>query len=346
MPRIGLFCHCLCYLEFLEKQTMQYLYRITFAVLCCAIRVSAQTTPAIPYVTPDTPFGTGAYKAVMEVDAGLPTHTIYHPKDLAKALAVLKGKKLPIIAWGNGACVNTGNRFRQFLTEIASHGYVAIALGPIGPKDMEAAPQPAAPPQPGVTSPPPTRSAPATMASQLIDAIDWAIKENARHGSPYFGKLDTKHIAVMGQSCGGVQAIKASLDPRVTMTVAWNSGLLPPPAAGAAPSPAMEAVPKDHLNKLHAPIAWFNGDPGDIAHKNAQNDFELTNHLPALFAWREGMGHSGTYREPLGGELGKIAVAYLNWRLKGDKTAAKMFVGKDCGLCNDKSWHVFKKKID
>ena len=312
---------------------MMTCFRALAAILCCNLWVAAQT-PTRPYVTPDTPLGTGAYKAVMEVDASLPTHTIYHPKDLAKALAALKGKKLPIIAWGNGACVNVGNRFRHFLTEIASHGYLVIAIGPLGPQEMEAAPQPAAPLAPGATPPAPNRSAPATMSAQLIDAIDWAIKENSRQGSPYFGKLDTKKIAVMGQ------AIKASLDPRVTMTVAWNSGIVPTQTG------AMEWVEKDHLNKLHAPIAWFNGDPGDVAHKNAKDDFERTNHLPVLFAWREGMGHSGTYREANGGELGQIAVAYLNWRLKGDKNAAKMFVGKDCGLCNDKNWHVFKKKID
>jgi dienelactone hydrolase len=310
--------------------------RLVLVVLLTAVAVAAQTPSAIPYVTPDTPFGTGAYKAVMEVDAGLPTHTVYHPKDLK----ALKGKKLPIIAWGNGACANAGNRFRQFLTEIASHGYLAVAIGPIGPKEMEAAPQPTPPPQPGAPPPAPTRSAPATMSSQLLDAINWAIAENSRKGSPYFNRLDTKKIAIMGQSCGGVQAIKASLDPRVTMTIAWNSGLIP------RQSVAMEWVEKDHLNKLHAPIAWFNGDPGDVAHPNAKDDFERTNGVPALFAWREGMGHSGTYREANGGELGKIAVAYLNWRLKGDKQAAKMFVGADCGLCQDKSWHVFKKKID
>lgn len=310
--------------------------RMALFILLSALSAAAQTTE-IPYAAPDTPLGTGAFKAIMEVDAGLPTHTVYRPKDLAKALAALRGKKLPIIAWGNGACVNAGNRFRQFLTEIASHGYLAIAIGPIGPREMEAAPQPAAPGQPAAA--PPARP-PATTASQLIDAIDWASKENARKGSPYFGKLDTKHIGVMGQSCGGVQAIKASADPRVTMTIAWNSGLLPMPSIG------MENVSKEALAPLHAPIAYFNGDPGDVAHKNAKDDFERINHLPVLFAWREGMGHSGTYREANGGELGKIAVAYLNWRLKGDKQAAQMFTGAACGLCRDRNWHVFKKKID
>ena len=71
--------------------------------------------------------GTGPYPALMEQDPGLPTHTIYRPKDLSK----LNGYKLPIVAWGNGACVNAGDAFKNFLTEIASHGFLAIAIGPI-----------------------------------------------------------------------------------------------------------------------------------------------------------------------------------------------------------------------
>src|SRR5262245_36287638 len=87
----------------------------------------AQSTP-VPWVPPDTPRGTGHYKAIMEMDAMLPTHTIYRPADFAQ----LGAAKLPIIAWGNGACVNAGNRFRHFLTEVASHGYLIVALGPVG----------------------------------------------------------------------------------------------------------------------------------------------------------------------------------------------------------------------
>ena len=30
----------------------------------------------------------------------------------------------------------------------------------------------------------------------------------------------------------------------------------------------------------------------------------------------------------------EAAVAWWQWRLKGDREAKKMFVGADCGLCN------------
>ncbi|MBY0503084.1 MAG: MFS transporter [Bryobacteraceae bacterium] len=65
----------------------------------------------------------------------------------------------------------------------------------------------------------------------------------------------------------------------------------------------------------------------------AKDDFARLGQVPVLFAWREGMGHTGTYREPNGGILGPVAVSYLNWRLKGDRLAARMFTGPDCTLC-------------
>ena len=48
--------------------------------------------------------GTGPYKALMASDSKLPTHTVFRPNDLN----AFGGKnKLPIIAWGNGACANS-----------------------------------------------------------------------------------------------------------------------------------------------------------------------------------------------------------------------------------------------
>ena len=50
----------------------------------------------------------------------------------------------------------------------------------------------------------------------MIDAIHWAMAENERAGSKYYKQLDSRKIAVMGQSCGGVQAIEVAADRRVT----------------------------------------------------------------------------------------------------------------------------------
>ena len=119
--------------------------------------------------------GSGPYKSIMEMDAGLPGHTIYRPDDLS----ALNGTSLPIVVWGNGACANAGNFFAPFLTEISSYGYLVIALGPIVQLNAAGFPQgPAVPPRPqgsDPTQPPPNLPPPATHSAQLIEAINWAI---------------------------------------------------------------------------------------------------------------------------------------------------------------------------
>jgi dienelactone hydrolase len=278
----------------------------------------------------------------MEADPGLPTHMVYRPRDIG----AMGARKLPIVVWGNGACVNVGNAFRNFLTEIASHGFLAIAIGPMGP-DRVTAPPPAggpAPPAQPANPAPPTRTAPPTRASQLIDAIDWAIAENARHGSRYFGRVETTRIAAMGMSCGGLQAIDAAHDHRVTTLGVWNSGVI-----GNGPDPRVLAganATKESLQTLRVPAIYVSGDSSDIAYPNAEDDFARLNHIPVFRAWREKTGHGGTYNETNGGAFGPVAVAWLKWQLQGDESAARMFKGADCGVCRLPDWHVSKKKID
>ena len=278
--------------------------------------------------------GTGPYPAILEQDPGLPTHTVYRPQDLPK----VKGK-LPIIAWGNGACANNGLAHRNFLMEIASYGYMAVAIGP-----------PSAPAAPAQNRPDPAAARPAAQGSRarptgpatkslpLLDAINWALAENSRSGSPYKGKLDPSKIAVMGMSCGGIQAYAVATDPRVKLLGIFNSGILSKqPSAGA---PMMEAVSKDQLDKLHSPIFFVMGDKTDIAFENGLDDFKRITKVPAIHTYKDGVGHGGTYGQPNGGDFARVAVAMLNWRLKGDKKASKMFLGPDCGLCQDQQWHV------
>jgi dienelactone hydrolase len=306
--------------------------------------------PPPPYVTPATPQGTGPYPAIMEADAGLPTHTVYRPANLA----ALGTEKLPVVAFGNGACLNVGNRFRYFLSEIASYGFLAIATGPIGPKEAESSASTAqlrgnpAAGSPGALNPgaPPNGGNPPadTTAQQLLDAVTWAIAENARPASQYYGKIDTSKVAVMGQSCGGIQAIAAAHDPRVTTLGVWNSGAFP--VAGRAWAIAAAHADKEVLQTLHGSAIYVSGEPSDVAFANANDDFERINGIPIVRAWREQTGHGGTYREPNGGAFGPVAVAWLQWQLKGRQEASRMFAGPDCTLCKQPDWHVASKNLE
>ncbi|HEX5226350.1 MAG TPA: hypothetical protein VFW44_01510 [Bryobacteraceae bacterium] len=300
-----------------------------FVLICAAVSVFGQE-------------GKGPFPAVMEQDPGLPTHTIYRPKDLT----ALGAQKLPIIAWGEGACANNGAFYKNFLVEIASYGFLVIATGP--PK----APAPAGNPGPGRNAENPGAPAgagrgagrgPATKSSQLIDAINWADGENARKDSPYHDTIDTSKVAVMGHSCGGIQALAVAADPRIKLVVNWSGGLFVTPPTGAAG--LVEDVPKEQLQKLHSPVFYISGDSTDIAFANSNDDFGRITKVPAFRAYEHGVGHGGTYTQPDGGDFGKVAVALLTWQFKGDKEAGKMFLGENCGLCQDPKWHVEKKGI-
>ncbi|HWU04672.1 MAG TPA: hypothetical protein VN222_18185 [Novosphingobium sp.] len=276
--------------------------------------------------------GDGPYKAEMIADPRLPTHTIYRPRNLAAAAA---HGKLPIVAFGNGACANIGNRFRFFLTDVASHGYVVLATGPLASHTAEwkvsLTPD---------NAPPPAQRPPQSYAAQLNDAIDWAIAENARPASPYFGKLDPSRVAVAGQSCGGLQAISAAADKRVKTVLVLNSGTF---AEGSKPLAGTGDAIKESLTRIHVPVAWISGDDSDQAHKNAQADYAAFAHAPAMWAWHEGTGHSAHWREPHGGPFTPLVVDWLDWQLKHRPGASTTFVGANCKLCSKPGWHVAAK---
>jgi hypothetical protein len=245
--------------------------------------------------------GSGPYPADYETTYRLRNHTIYRPNTLPTGL------KLPIVVWGNGACRADGTWFQNILKEFASHGFLVIANG-----------------SPGGTG--------STDADMLIDSIDWAIAEDSRFGSKYRGKIDTTKVAVMGQSCGGLEALEASADSRVDTTVFWNSGLL-------------SDLDNYQLARLHAPVAYITGGPDDIAYPNAVDDYgRLPSGLPA-FMGHLPVGHYGTFSQTNGGEYGVVGSAWLKWQLKGDTTAKAMFVGPGCGLCVDPDWTVTRKNL-
>src|SRR5579884_3565253 len=107
------------------------------ALLMCSWSGATQPRGGAP---PRPTTGSGPYKAVMEMDAGLPDHTIYRPDNLS----ALNGANLPLVVWGNGACVNAGNSFSNFLTDISSYGFLVVALGPIVDRPAFGPPQPPA----------------------------------------------------------------------------------------------------------------------------------------------------------------------------------------------------------
>jgi dienelactone hydrolase len=297
--------------------------------------------PGIPqpkYMPANTPLGSGPYKAIMATEPGAEDFVAYYPANLA----ALGAKKLPVVVWGNGSCTYRGNKFRHFLTDIASYGYFALGGGPMGPADDGRSEtitigsnnplrNPLAPPTPPATpATPPDPNAKSVTVAQLSKGIDWAIAENKRQGSKFFGKLDTANIAVMGQSCGAGLASNFGNDPRVKTVGLWSGG------AGNLPVAEIRA-------KLVKPVLIISGDARyDVAYYGSLNMIEALKgtRTPAFYAFRVNMTHLGTYRQTDGGELSPIARGWLDWQLKGDQNAAKMFKGVDCTVCKQLGWHA------
>jgi hypothetical protein len=335
-----------------------------FCILICAfslVAVTAVAQPPAPAPGPP-PTGSGSYPAVIEGDPGVAGHTIYRPENLNP---FSQKNALPVVAWGNGGCANSSTFYAPFLAEIASQGFMVVAIGPFTPGET--------PNRGGMGGGAGMGSA--TKSAQLLEALDWATTENKRKDSKYYQKLDPSKFAVFGHSCGGLQALEVAPDPRVTTVLVMDSGIfgpggspragmppggapkagMPPggapkaggPEGGAPKMPAMGgamAVTKDVLQKLHSPVIYIVGGEKDIAYPQAIDDFAKIDKVPVAMANLD-VGHGGTYNQPNGGEFGKVAVGWLKWQLKKDEAAGKMFSGESCSLCKDDKWKFEKKKM-
>lgn len=304
-------------LSYTSNLSMPLNFFLVIILFCCSFFQPAFSQELKSRIIEDG--GTGQYKAVMETDPTLLTHTLFRPQDLNK---FSKKEKLPIIVWGNGACFNSPWEHVNFLSEVASHGFLVVAIGHM--------------PKEGV------KEKGKSYSSQMIDAIDWAIAANKNRKSPFFGKLDISNIAVSGMSCGGLQTLESASDPRIKTVVVCNSGILSKQGEGM---PGMPQIDKTQLHKIHTPTLYILGGESDIAYNNGMDDFSKINHVP-VFVGNLNVGHAGTYAKPHGGEFAKVATAWYLWQLKGDAKAGKMFTGNPCELSKAEGWSVQKKNIN
>ena len=71
--------------------------------------------------------GSGLFQAIAVEEASMPDFVIYRPKDLLHAHA--RCGALPVLLFGNGGCADTNIGYERMLNEIASHGYIVVAIG-------------------------------------------------------------------------------------------------------------------------------------------------------------------------------------------------------------------------
>jgi hypothetical protein len=279
---------------------------------------------------------TGPFPVVIEHDPDLATHTIYRPRELTL-------DEHPVLVWGEGGCAKNGLMFPEYLSEIASHGFVVIADGPplarpAGGPGAGGGPGPGGggPPPGGGGGGPPADRFTMVNGTALVAGIDWLEAESKRRSSRFYRKVNVGRIAAMGMSCGGLMSYGASNDPRVATVGIWNSGLF-----------------EDERNApvyagIHGSVIIVTGGESDIAYANGRRDFEvMPPRIPVFYGVHPSVGHGGTYNQDNGGPFGVVAVAWLKWQLQGDTSAAGRgyFVGDGCGICKDAGWQIAARAL-
>ena len=298
----------------------------------------------------------GPYEVINEPAFGKPGYHVWRPADLSD---FRRRNRLPVMAWGNGGCGIDGLRYTDFLTTIASHGFLVISTAPMPVDGAAAGAAPAAPAGAGAgpgAGPGAAGAAgggrgggrggrggqPAATAANLGAAFDWADAENVREGSPLNDRIATDKMAAMGQSCGGFISLEIGADPRVGTIGMFNSGVNAP---SGQPAPGARAT-TDALAQLHGPVLFINGGEVDFMYEPSRANYELIEDLPAFYGARENAGHTATVFHPGGGEYANVASSWLRYVFKDDSEAGKMFVGDDCGLCVLPTWETASKNLE
>jgi hypothetical protein len=139
---------------------------------------------------------TGPYRVVVEHDPELATHTIYRPSDLSM-------DKHPVLVWGEGGCAKNGLMFPEYLSEIASYGFVVVADGPPVARAVGGPNGPGPGPGAGAGGPPPGGGRPPNPADMvngtaLVAAMDCLEAESADGDSRFYKKVVVDRVAAMG----------------------------------------------------------------------------------------------------------------------------------------------------
>ena len=69
----------------------------------------------------------GRFKSFAVSEKSLPDYVVYRPKNLKQVKK--RSGSIPLFVFANGGCNDTSIPYERFLSELASHGYIVIALG-------------------------------------------------------------------------------------------------------------------------------------------------------------------------------------------------------------------------
>lgn len=251
--------------------------------------------------------GSGPNKAIAVREKSLTDFVVYHPLEMRE--------KMPVLVFCNGGCMDTSIGYENMLNDIASYGYIVVAIGELQmfaqhEKDQH------------------------TPSSMVVKALDWISRQANDPHSPYYNKIDVDRIAAAGHSCGGAQVLANAADARLKTYLILNAGM---------GEMTMADADAKALKNLHGPILYLVGGKTDVAWPNAQMDFKAIKKTPVVLVDNTQSGHGGTYEQHNGGANARMVRAWLDWQLKGKNEHEKLFVGGE--LTDYEGWTIMHKNF-
>ena len=319
--------------------------------------------------------GTGPFKSEVVGDASCPGFTVYRPQNLKEVVA--KNGTLPVIVYANGACFNNNVEMRLLLSEVASYGYVAAAIGPYDEADVmdqwRGVLKSAYPETKGeVVMANGEKILPMTaeerkaqqeqQAKQRAEAQKNAKKNKKQPAEQPFRTYPKQLLEVLSwlteqnATAGSEYYHCLDLDHVAAMGQSCGGAQV----LGVAYDPRiktcvmlntgigdmeMQGASKESLKNLHQPMFYMIGGPADIAYANAQKDYErIADNIPVVMLNSKD-GHSGTYYEKHGGNYAKAVVKWLDWQLKGQVGQSALFLDDEYLKLKFPEWQGVRKNF-
>lgn len=214
-------------------------------------------------------------------------YTIFYPRQM--------NGRHPIITWGNGTGAPT-EAYKELLRHLATWGFVVIA----------------------------SDSGQTGSGVEMIEGIDYLLKQNETLSSPFYGLLDPESIGSIGHSQGGAGSINTAVDDRVKCTI---------PIAPA----------RGEIDQVKCPIFLIAGSEDNLV---PPYFVRFTSYAPAETPTLLGVLHEvkhGPFAENYLNAKGYITAWFL-YQLKGNKDAARAFID-ECEICNNPDWTVYKNNF-
>ena len=310
--------------------------------------------------------GTGPYKAVAIGDKSLPTHMIYRPENL-KAYVAENGK-IPVLLYANGACANNSLEMSRLLSEVASWGYLVLAIGPYMDMPDDAfynqwkgvvrgwypETKPVAIMGNG------ERLTPYTEAELAAQAAEREAAQKAAAAAAKKNKNKKPVVTVEPQFRTYARQLLEALDwltdqngneeseyyhlIDLEKVAAMGQSCGGAQVLGVAHDPriktcmifnsgigemSMSGASKKSLANLHTPMLYINGGTADVAYNNANGDWgRIADCIPVVKISTLD-GHHGTYYEAHAGAFAVVARMWMNWQLKGQVGDSALFMNDE-----------------